>query len=107
MTAEVARERGDLGALWRRLKETELQITEWRGTSAVVFAPTGSGPADYVQISLGRETEWRIAPIVDPRWPPSGAGELLEPSGFRVKPPPRPAGSQVPSMACSDAPAVQ
>lgn len=80
MTAEVARERGDIGALWRRLKETELQITEWRGTSAVVFAPTGSGPADYVQISLGRETEWRVAPIVDPQWPPSRAEELLEPS---------------------------
>lgn len=50
MTAEVARERGDIGALWRRLKETELQITEWRGTSAVVFAPTGPGSADYLQI---------------------------------------------------------
>ena len=37
-------------------------MTEWRGTSAFVFAPTGHGSADYLQIALGREIEWRAAP---------------------------------------------
>ncbi|KIU01417.1 hypothetical protein QU38_01745, partial [Staphylococcus aureus] len=31
MTAELARENGDVTAVWERLKETGLQITEWRG----------------------------------------------------------------------------
>ena len=39
MTAELAKDGGDVKAVWQRLKETDLQITEWRGTSA--FAPTG------------------------------------------------------------------
>nr|WP_247974060.1 hypothetical protein [Bradyrhizobium sp. 195] len=43
MTAELAKDDGTIDALWRRLKETDLQITEWRGTSAFVFAPTGPG----------------------------------------------------------------
>ncbi|WP_189350238.1 MULTISPECIES: hypothetical protein [unclassified Mesorhizobium] len=34
--------------------------------SAFAFVPTGAGAADYVQISLGREIEWRAGPIVDP-----------------------------------------
>jgi len=29
MTAELARENGDLEALWRRLKTSDLQITQW------------------------------------------------------------------------------
>ena len=53
---------GDIDALWRRLNKTELQITEWRGTSASVFAPTGPAAADYVQIALGRESEWQAGP---------------------------------------------
>ena len=43
MTAEFAEHHGDTAALWLRLKGTDLQITEWRGTSAFVFAPTGQG----------------------------------------------------------------
>ena len=39
MTAELAKENGDVTAVWKRLKETGLQITEWRGTSAFVSAP--------------------------------------------------------------------
>src|SRR5258708_28989869 len=31
MTAELAKENGDVTAVWQRLKETDLQITEWRG----------------------------------------------------------------------------
>ena len=47
MTAEIAKDGGDIKAVWSRLKETDLQITEWRGSSAFVSAPTGPGAADY------------------------------------------------------------
>jgi len=80
MTAELARENGDVTAVWKRLKETDLQITEWRGTSVFVSAPTGPGVADYVQIALGREIEWRAGPIVNPNYRPFGEEELLDPS---------------------------
>jgi hypothetical protein len=59
MTAELAKENGNCRALWQRLKDTDLEIAEWCGTSTFVFAPTGPGTADYIQISLGREVEWR------------------------------------------------
>ncbi|RWK66838.1 MAG: hypothetical protein EOR54_22520 [Mesorhizobium sp.] len=50
---------------WRResapddVRDSDLQISEWHGNSAFAFAPTGPVAADYVQISLGRELEWR------------------------------------------------
>jgi hypothetical protein len=72
MTGELAKDDGDVDALWQRLKETDLQITEWRGTSVFVFAPTGPGAADYIQIALGRESEWRAGPIVNPDYRPFG-----------------------------------
>ena len=80
MTAEIAKENGDTTAVWRRLRETDLQVTEWRGTSVFVSAPTGPGAADYVQIALGREIEWRAGPIVNPDYRPFGEEELLDPS---------------------------
>lgn len=80
MTAELAKDNGDLAAVWRRLRETDLQITEWRGASAFVSAPTGPGAADYLQIALGREIEWRAGPIVNPDYRPFGELELLDPS---------------------------
>ncbi|MCC8977047.1 hypothetical protein [Bradyrhizobium brasilense] len=80
MTAELAKDGGDIKAVWQRLKETDLQITEWRGTSAFVFAPTGPAAADYIQIALGRETEWRAGPIVNPDYRPWGEEELFDPS---------------------------
>lgn len=83
MTGELAKDDGDLDALWRRLKETDLQITEWRGTSAFVFAPTGPAAADYVQIALGRESEWQAAPIVNPDYRPFGEEDLFDPSWIR------------------------
>lgn len=83
MTAELASEGGDISALWRRLKETDLQITEWRGASAFVFAPTGPAAADYIQIALGRESEWQAAPIVNPDYRPYGEEELFDPSWIR------------------------
>jgi hypothetical protein len=84
MIAELARENGDATAVWRRLKESDLQITEWRGTSAFVSAPTGPGAADYIQIALGREIEWRAGPIVNPNHRPFGNEELLDPSWPRT-----------------------
>jgi len=84
MTAELAKDHGDITAVWRRLKETDLQITEWRGTSAFVSAPTGPGAADHLQISLGREIEWRAGPIVNPDLRPYGEEELLDPSWPRT-----------------------
>lgn len=83
MTGELEKDDGDLDALWRRLKETDLHITEWRGTSAFVFAPTGPAAADYVQIALGRESEWHAAPIVNPDYRPFGEEELFDPSWIR------------------------
>lgn len=80
MTVELAKESGDIDKLWRRLKESDLQITEWRGVSAFVCAPTGPGPADYLQITLGRETEWRAGPIVYSLWAPRDLEELCDPS---------------------------
>jgi len=84
MTAEIAKDGGDIKAAWLRLKETDLQITEWRGSSAFVSAPTGPGAADYIQIALGREIEWRAGPIVNPDYRPWGESELLDPSWPRT-----------------------
>lgn len=80
MTAELAKDGGDVKAVWARLRETDLQVTEWRGNSAFVFAPTGPAVADYIQIALGREVEWRAGPIVNPDYRPRGEQELLDPS---------------------------
>jgi hypothetical protein len=48
--------------------------------SVYPFAPTGSGAADYVQISLGREIEWRAGPIVNPSDRPWSEKALVDPS---------------------------
>jgi hypothetical protein len=80
MEGELAKDKGDINALWSRLRETGLMISEWHGNSVYAFAPTGSGAADYVQISLGRETEWRAGPIVDPSYRPRSEQDLLDPS---------------------------
>ncbi len=80
MMAELAKDGGDVKAVWARLKDADLQITEWRGNSAFVFAPTGAGTADYIQIALGREVEWRAGRIVNPDYRPWGEQELLDPS---------------------------
>jgi hypothetical protein len=86
MTAELARDGGDVKATWQRLKDTDLQISEWRGASAFVFAPTGPAAADYIQIALGREIEWRAGPVVNPDYRPWGEEELLDPGWPRDKP---------------------
>ncbi|MEO9341033.1 hypothetical protein ABFT80_26940 [Mesorhizobium sp. SB112] len=43
-------------------------------------SPTGPEVADYVQISLGREVEWRAGPIVNPSCRAWSEHELLDPS---------------------------
>lgn len=83
MEAELAKGRGDATALWKRLRETDLQISEWHGNSVYAFAPTGPGAADYVQISLGREVEWCAGPIVDPSLCPWSVDDLLNPSWIK------------------------
>lgn len=80
MKAELAKDNGDIATLWRRLQDTDLQISEWHGNSVYAFAPTGPGAADYVQIPLGRETEWCAGSIVNPSRRPWGEEELLDPS---------------------------
>lgn len=83
MAAELAKDGRDIAALWRRLKETDLQIAEWRGTGVFVFAPTGPGAADYIQVALDRETEWRAGPIVNPDYRPWSVDELVDPSWIK------------------------
>jgi hypothetical protein len=80
MKAELAKDNGDIATVWRRLQDTDFQISEWHGNSVYAFAPTGSGAADYVQISLGRETEWCAGSIVNSSRRPWGEEELLDPS---------------------------
>jgi hypothetical protein len=79
MTGELAKDGGNIKALWSRLKKSDLQTTVWCGTSAYVFAPTGPGASDYIQIALGRESEWRTGPIVNREGRPRRQEELLDP----------------------------
>lgn len=79
MEAELAKDNGDVAAVWTRLQDTGLQISEWHGNSVYAFAPSGPGAADYVQISLGREIEWRAGPIVNPAYRPWSEEALLDP----------------------------
>ncbi|PZU83435.1 MAG: hypothetical protein DI527_23980 [Chelatococcus sp.] len=83
MEAELAKDKGGVRAVWNRLRESDSQISEWHGNSAYAFAPTGPGAADYLQISLGREVEWRAGPIVDPSSQPWSRDELLDPSWIK------------------------
>ena len=81
---QLHKDGGDVKAVWQRLRERE--ITEWRGISAFVFALTGPAAADYIQIALGREIEWRAGPIVNPDYRPWSEEELLDPSWPRQDP---------------------
>lgn len=83
MEAELARHGGNVEAVWKHLLDSDLQISEWHGTNVFAFAPTGSGVADYVQVSVGRETEWRAGPIVDPGSRPYSEEGLWDPSWTR------------------------
>ena len=38
MEAELAMNNGDIGAVWTRLRESDLQISEWHGNSVYAFA---------------------------------------------------------------------
>ncbi|MER9663170.1 hypothetical protein [Mesorhizobium sp. M0159] len=71
---------GDLTAFWNQYREGGEKFTEWRGTSAFAFAPTGPGVADFVPLSLGRETEHLAGPVVDRDYRPTSADHLFEPA---------------------------
>jgi hypothetical protein len=88
MEAELEKDNGDIRALWGRLRETSLQLSEWHGNSVYAFAPTGPGAADYVQISLGREVEWRAGPIVIPHIGLRASGSCLIRHGSTAMPGP-------------------
>ncbi len=83
---ELADLGGDLTAFWARHRTSAFRFTEWRGTSVFAVAPTGPGPADFIQISLGREVEYLAGPVVDPDFHPYSADALLEPSWVRREP---------------------
>ena len=83
MEAELSRHGGDVRALWTSLHDSDLQLSEWHGTNVFTFAPTGPGATDYVQISLGWETEWRTGPIVDPGSRPYSEEDLFDPSWIK------------------------
>nr|GAJ38041.1 hypothetical protein BDOA9_0206590 [Bradyrhizobium sp. DOA9] len=51
MKAELARDNDDIGALWTRLRESDLQISEWHGNTVYAFASTGPGASDRLSIS--------------------------------------------------------
>ncbi|SMH26519.1 hypothetical protein [Mesorhizobium australicum] len=83
---ELAAHDGDLAAFWNRYRDSGLCFTEWRGTAAFGFAPTGPGVADFVQLSFGREIEVLAGPVVDPSYRPWSADDLLEPSWVQREP---------------------
>ncbi|WP_352718582.1 hypothetical protein [Mesorhizobium sp. C280B] len=64
---------GDLTGFWNQHRESGENLTEWRGTSAFAFAPTGPGVADFVQLSLGREIEFLAGAVVDRDYRPTSA----------------------------------
>lgn len=77
---ELAELGGDLTAFWNRHRGAGEKFAEWRGTGAFAFAPTGPGVADFVQLSLGRETEHLAGPVVDRDYRPTSADRLFEPT---------------------------
>jgi hypothetical protein len=83
---ELAELGGDLRAYWRKHEAGEFQFAEWRGTTVFAFAPTGPGAADFLQVSLGRETEFLAGPVVDPDRAPYGDYTLFEPDWVRRDP---------------------
>ena len=84
---ELAEMGDDLTAFWARHRAGGYLFAEWRGTSTFASAPTGPGTADFVQISLGRETEFLAGPVVDPNYRPYSTDDLFEPSWVFRDPP--------------------
>ncbi|RWL77954.1 MAG: hypothetical protein EOR69_28410 [Mesorhizobium sp.] len=77
---------GDLTVFWDRHRDSGMKFCEWRGGAVFAFAPTGTGVADFVQLSLGREVEVLAGPVVNPGYRPWGTDDLLEPSWVRREP---------------------
>lgn len=72
MAAELARDGGDVKAVWARASERPIcRSPDGAGTSAFVSAPTGLGPANYVQTTLRLLMERRLWTTSPPaRWFP-------------------------------------
>lgn len=83
---ELAAFGGDLTAFWNRHRNSGVRFAEWRGGSVFVFAPTGPGVADFLQIGLEREHEYLAGPVVDPDYRPYSADDLFEPSWVKRVP---------------------
>lgn len=83
---ELAALGGDLGAFWKRHRQSGLQFSEWRGSAVFAFAPTGSGVGDFVQLSLHREVEVLAGPLVDSDYRPYSSDDLVDPSWVRRGP---------------------
>lgn len=83
---ELAGLGGNLQAYWRKHEAGEFRFAEWRGTTVFAFAPTGPGVADFIQVSLGRETEFLAGPVVDPDHAPYRDYTLFEPDWVRREP---------------------
>ncbi|MBA1142412.1 hypothetical protein [Mesorhizobium neociceri] len=77
---ELAEVGGDLNAFWNRHRQSGEKFAEWRGTTTFVFAPTGPGVADFVQVSLGREIEFLTGPVIEPDCRPRNVDDLFEPT---------------------------
>lgn len=77
---ELAELDRDLTAFWNRHRKSGIQFSEWRGAPVFAFAPTGSGVADFVQLSLGRDIEFLAGPVVDPDYRPYSGDDLFDPS---------------------------
>lgn len=86
ITAELAALGGDLDAFWNRHRDSGIKFAEWRGATVFAFAQTGPGVADFVQLSLGRETEVLAGPVVEPDYRPFSAERLLEPDWVKREP---------------------
>lgn len=77
---------GDLTVFWNRHRDSGFRFAEWRGGSVFVFAPTGPGVADFLQIGIEREHEYLAGPVVDPDYRPYSADDLFEPSWVKREP---------------------
>lgn len=71
--------KGDVGAGWQSLKDSEFHLAEWHGNGVFAFAPTGTGAADFIQIAFSREAEFRAGPVVNPVYRPWSVDELMDP----------------------------
>lgn len=76
---------GDHLTVWHRYKgDPSLLRTEFRGSTAWVFAQLGPGAADYIQLRIALLQEVVLGPLVDDDWPrPYDANALCQGSSMQ------------------------